>query len=333
MEHSVIRSWARTLFVGTFAAMAAVASAHAAGYPDRPVTLIVPYPPAGTTDIAARELANIMQEHLGQGIVVENRPGGSGAVGMSAVASSKADGYTLGLGTIGTQSINEFLYKDRNYDPGKNFTSIALVMTTPNIIAVRTESEIKDLADLISRAKAAKAKGQELSYGTPGVGSSVHLGSAYFEQEARVDMLHVPFRGAVQSIPAAIGGQVDMVMDNLPSSLAQVKDGSKLRGIAITGKERSPAVPDIPTIDESGLPGFDVTAWFALYAPAGTPQDVVDVLIKAARASLESPALKEKFTSLGAQAGTLFGEDLVAFEKKERERWSALISARNITVE
>src|SRR5690606_14422729 len=149
------------------------------------------------------------------------------------------------------------------YDPGKNFTSIALVMTTPNIIAVRTDSEIKDLADLIATAKAAKAKGQELSYGTPGVGSSVHLGSAYFEQEAGVDMLHVPFRGAVQSIPAAIGGQVDMVMDNLPSSLAQVKDGSKLRGIAITGKERSPAVPDIPTIDESGLPGFDVTAWFA----------------------------------------------------------------------
>lgn len=314
-------------------ALAGSLSAHAAPYPDRSITLIVPYPPGGTTDISARNLADAMQKQLNQTIVVENRAGAGGVIGMGVVAHSKPDGYTLGLGTIGTQSINQFLYKDMSYSPEKDLASIALVITTPNVIAVNASSKIKTVSDLIAAAKDAKAKDKEMSYASPGVGSSVHLTGAYFEQEAGIHLLHVPFKGASQSIPAVVGGQVNVLFDNLPSSLAQIKDGSRLRGIAVTSAQRSPAIPNIPTVAESGLPGFDVTAWFGLYAPAGTPQPIIDKLITAAKAALESPELKTKFASFGAHAGTLFGADFTNFEHKERARWGKLIKDRHITTQ
>lgn len=320
------------LSLATFITFAGIAAAHAATYPDRPITLIVPYPPGGTTDISARTLANVMQKQLKQTIVIENRAGAGGSIGMGVVAHAKPDGYTLGLGTIGTQSINHFLYKDMSYDPATAFVPIALVITTPNVIAVGANSNIKTLAELIATAKKAK-DGKKLSYASPGIGSSVHLTAAYFEQSAGIEMLHVPYKGAGQSIPAAMGGQVDVLLDNLPSSLAQLKDGSRLRGIAVTSAQRSPAMPNIPTVAESGLPGFDVTAWFGLYAPAGTPKPVVDTLIDAAKKALDAPELKAKFVSLGAQAGTLLGSDLAAFEHDERERWSKLIKERHITAQ
>ena len=272
-----------------------------------------------------------MQKQLKQTIVVENRAGAGGVIGMGVVAHAKPDGYTLGLGTIGTQSINQFLYKDMSYNPEKDLAPIALVITTPNVIAVPAASKIKTVADLIAAAKAAKDK--ELSFASPGVGSSVHLTGAYFEQEAGIHLLHVPFKGASQSIPAVVGGQVNILIDNLPSSLAQIKDGSRLRGVAVTSAQRSPAIPNIPTVAESGLPGFDVIAWFGLYAPAGTPKPVIDKLIAAARHALESPEVKAKFISFGAEAGTLFGSDLGAFQHKEAERWSKVIKDRHITTQ
>ncbi len=304
-----------------------IATAHAA-YPERPVTLIVPYPPAGTTDIAARTMAQAMEAKLGQTIVIENRAGAGGSIGMGVVARAKPDGYTIGMGTIGTQTINQFLYADMPFDPEKDFVPIALVVTTPNIIAVNAKSDIKSLADLIAKAKASKE--EKLTYATPGIGSSVHLTGAYLEQVAGIDMLHIPFKGVSGSLPALIGGQVDILLDNLPSTLAQVQDGSKIRGIAVTSAERLASVPDIPTVAESGIPDFDVTAWFALYAPKGTPKEAVDKLIAAAQGALASPELQAKFVSLGAQAGTLVGDELAAFEAKERERWSKLIKDRNI---
>ncbi len=307
--------------------LATIATAHAA-YPERPVTLIVPYPPAGTTDIAARTMAQAMEAKLGQTIVIENRAGAGGSIGMGVVARAKPDGYTIGMGTIGTQTINQFLYDDMPFDPEKDFVPIALVVTTPNIIAVNAKSDIKSLADLIAKAKANKE--DKLTYATPGIGSSVHLTGAYLEQVAGIDMLHIPFKGVSGSLPALIGGQVDILLDNLPSTLAQVQDGSKIRGIAVTSAKRLASVPDIPTVAESGIADFDVTAWFALYAPKGTPKEAVDKLIAAAQGALASPELQAKFVSLGAQAGTLVGDELAAFEAKERERWSKLIKDRNI---
>lgn len=311
----------------SFAVLAAAATAQAA-YPDRPITLVVPYPPAGTTDIASRTVAQAMEAKLGQTIVVENRAGAGGNIGMAYVARAKPDGYTIGMGTIGTQSINQFLYKDMPFDPEHDLVPIALVLTTPNVIAVNAQSKIKTMQDLIAAAKAAKDK--KLSYASPGVGSSVHLTGAYLEQVAGIEMLHVPYKGVSGSLPALIGGQVDVLMDNLPSTLAQIKDGSKIRGIAVTSAKRSASIPDVPTVAESGLKGVDVTAWFALYAPKGTPPEAVNKLIDAAKDALKSAPLQAKFVSLGAETGTLVGDDLKAFEAKERERWSALIKDRNI---
>lgn len=329
MKHNTpLRRRFKQLAYAVAATLATVVTAHAAAYPDHPVTLVVPYPPAGTTDIAARTMAQAMEAELGQTIVVENRAGAGGSIGMGVVARAKPDGYTIGMGTIGTQTINQFLYTDMPFDPEKDFVPIALVVTTPNIIAVNAKSDIKTLADLIAKAKAGKE--EKLTYASPGIGSSVHLTGAYLEQAAGVEMLHIPFKGVSGSLPALIGGQVDILLDNLPSTLAQVKDGSKIRGIAVTSAERSPSAPDIPTVAESGIANFDVTAWFALYAPKGTPQEAVDKLIAAAKGALASPELQAKFVSLGAQAGTLLGDDLAAFERTERARWSKLIKDRNI---
>ncbi|WP_237173722.1 Bug family tripartite tricarboxylate transporter substrate binding protein [Paracandidimonas lactea] len=289
--------------------------------------MIVPYPPGGTTDIAARTVAQAMEKSLGQTVVVENRAGAGGSIGMGQLARAKPDGYTLAMGTIGTQSINQYLYKDLPYDPEKDFSPIALVLTTPNVIAVNASSDIKNMSDLIKAAKK-----QKLSFASPGVGSSVHLTGNYFEQIAGIEMLHVPFKGASASMPAVIGGQVDVLFDNLPSSLAQIKDGSKLRGIAVTSAKRSPSVPDIPTVAEGGL-DMDVNAWFALYAPAGTPSDVMSKLIAATKDALATASVRKKFESVGATAGTFTGKELTAFEQAERARWSKLITDRHITAQ
>ncbi|CAM4025932.1 Bug family tripartite tricarboxylate transporter substrate binding protein [Bordetella muralis] len=306
-----------------------VSTAHADTYPDRPITLIVPYPAGGTTDLAARTIAQAMGPFLKQSIVVDNRAGAGGNIGMGMLKRANPDGYTIAMGTIGTQTINQFLYSDMPYDPAKDFDSLAMVFTAPNVIAVRQDSELKTVQDLVASAKQRKDK--PLSYASPGVGSSVHLTGAYLEQAAAIDMLHVPFKGVSGSMPALIGGQIDVLMDNLPSTISQLKDGSRVRALAVTSAQRSPSLPDVPTVAESGLKGFDVTAWFALYAPAGTPDAVQATLIDAATRALATPAVKEQLSSLGAKAGTLTGKDLAAFEQTERQRWSQLIKERNIT--
>lgn len=310
------------------ASLSVTFSAHAA-FPDKPVTLIVPYPPGGTTDIAARTIAQAMEPFLGQTIVVDNRAGAGGSIGMGVVARAKPDGYTVGMGTIGTQSINQYLYNDLPFNAEKDFSPIALVVSTPNVIAVRNESEIKSMADLIAKAKAAGK--DQLTYASPGIGSSVHLTGAYLEQVAGIEMLHIPFKGVSASLPALIGGQVDILMDNLPSTLSQLQDGSRVRALAVTSVKRSPSLPNVPTVAEAGLKDFDVTAWFALYAPAGTPNEAMDKWIDAARKALATDTVKQKFESLGATPGTLFGAELKAFEAQERQRWSQLIKERNIT--
>ena len=214
-------------------------------------------------------------------MLVENRPGAGGNIGMAYVARAKADGYTLGLGTIGTQSINPFLYANMTFDPARDFVPIALVSTTPNVIAVSARSPYRTVADIIQAAR--RNPERKLTYASPGVGSSVHLTGAYFEAMAGISMLHVPFKGTSASLPAVAGGQVDLLFDNLPGALAQIQNGGLVRGVAVTSAARDPSAPALPTVAESGLPGFDVTAWFALYAPRDTPEPVVRQLIEAAR--------------------------------------------------
>ena len=320
------RAAVRALIAACMATLAA--QAGAAGYPEHPVTVVVPYPPGGAADIVGRAIAHAMQPHLKQTVLVENRPGAGGNVGMTYVTRSKPDGYTLGLGTIGTQSINQFLYADMPYDPGRDLVPVALVSTTPNVLAVSARSPYRTLADVIEAAR--QRKDNKLTYASPGVGSSVHLTGAYFEAVAGISLLHVPFKGTSASLPAVAGGQVDLLFDNLPGALAQIKDGSLVRGIAITSAQRDPSVPDLPTFAEAGVAGFDVTAWFALYAPRGTPQPVVEQLVAAARQGLQAPELARQFGAMGARPGDKFGAQLGQFEQAERQKWGELIKQRGI---
>jgi tripartite-type tricarboxylate transporter receptor subunit TctC len=306
-------------------------SASAQSYPTRPVTLVVPYPAAGAADIFGRAIAQAMEEPLKQSVIVENRPGAAGNVGMTYVARSKPDGYVIGLGTIGTQTINQFLYPEMQFDPARDLVPIALVATTPNVLSVSVNSPWKTLQDVIDAARAAKDK--KLTYGTPGIGSSPHLTAAYFEAVTGIELLHVPFKGLSASLPALVGGNIDLLFDNLSGSIGPINEGSRLRGIAVTSAQRSPLAPNLPTFAESGAPGFDVTAWFALYVAKGTPQPIVDTLIAAARTGLQTEKIKQSYVRLAANPGTLFGPDLAAFEQAERAKWGKLIKDRGIKAE
>ncbi|MFY3131854.1 Bug family tripartite tricarboxylate transporter substrate binding protein [Achromobacter ruhlandii] len=334
MTHSLhSRAGRRALAAAALAVLAAapIPAVQAAGYPEHPVTVVVPYPPGGGADIFGRAIANALQPALKQTVLVENKPGAGGNIGMAYVARAKADGYTLGLGTIGTQTINQFLYSNMTFDPERDLVPIALVSTTPNVIAVSAKSPYRTVADVIQAAR--QSRDRKLTYASPGVGSSVHLTGAYFEAMAGVTMLHVPFKGTSASLPAVAGGQVDLLFDNLPGALAQIKDGNLVRGVAVTSAARDPSLPDLPTVAESGLPGFDVTAWFALYAPRGTPEPVVRQLIEAARSGLATSAIATNFAIMGARPGTLFGADLAAFERQERAKWGGLIKDKGITAQ
>ncbi len=320
----------RTLVVATVMTGlgAVVPAAQAQDFPTKALTVVVPYPAAGAADIFGRSIAAAMEDALKQTVVVENKPGAGGNLGMTYVARSKPDGYTIGLGTIGTQSINQFIYPEMLFDPEKDLIPIALVSTTPNVLVVSATSPWKNLGDVIKAAREAKDK--KLTYGTPGIGSSPHLTGAYFEAMTGVELLHVPFKGVSASMPALIGGQIDLLFDNLPGSINQIKDGSRVRGIAVTSSERSPFAKDLPTFAESGVTGFDVTAWFAIYVAKGTPQPIVDKLIAAARTGLKTEKVAQAYERLAATPGNLFGPDLAAFEKSERQKWGKLVKDREI---
>ncbi|KAG1197399.1 hypothetical protein G6F35_012821 [Rhizopus arrhizus] len=247
--------------VAAAATLALSAAASAQAWPARPITLIVPFPPGGTTDIFARTIAQHMRPALGESIVVENKPGAAGNLGVAAAARAQPDGYTIVLGSVGTQTVNQFLYGNIGFNPATDLVPLGMIASTPNVMAVAAGSPWRNLDDVM---KAVKKDPGKYSYASPGIGSSVHLTGAYFESLAGLQMLHVPFKGSSAAIPAVIGGQVDILMDNLPSSMAALKPGGRLRGIAVTSAERSPAAPDLPTMAEAGLPGFEVTAWSGL---------------------------------------------------------------------
>jgi len=310
-----------------------LSSVLAQDFPTRPITLVVPYPAAGAADMFGRSMALALEEAFKQTVVVENRPGAGGNVGMTYVSRAKPDGYTIGLGTIGTQTINQFIYPAMQFDPEKDLQPIALVSTTPNSLAVAATSSWKTLQDVIDAARQANAQGKKLTYGTPGIGSSVHLTGAYFEAMTGVELLHIPFKGVSGSMPALIGGQIDLLFDNLPGSINPINEGTRIRGIGVTSAQRSPLAPNLPTFDESGVKGFDVTAWFAIYAPKGTPQPIMDKLIEAAKVGLKSQKIIAQYEKMAATPGNLFGTDLAAFEKSERQKWGKLVNDRGIKAE
>jgi tripartite-type tricarboxylate transporter receptor subunit TctC len=300
---------------------------HAQAFPNKPLRFIVPYPPGGGTDILGRALGQIIGESVGQPVIVENRPGANGAVGSDIVAKSAADGYTVGFAGSSTHVLNPLLYK-LNYDPVTDFTPITTVATTAFVIIVKPDSELKSLGNLLAQARANPGK---LSYGSFGNASAGHLAAEMFKYTAKVDMVHVPYKGSAPGQMDVMGGVIPLMFSDM-SAMPHVKSG-KLRALAVTGPKRLAAYPDIPTVAEAGVPGYDAQGWFAVYAPAGVPRPVLDRLNAEFVKALANPGLRERLTGLGLEPSTTTPEGLAALMRADREKWVKLIAEAKIKAE
>ena len=303
-------------------ALAGVPAAVAQAYPAKTVKIVVPYPPGGTNDSVARLLAQRLTDKLGQPFIVENKAGASGNLGAEMVARSPADGYTLLLVTMG-HSIHPSLYKNLRYDIRKDLAPVTSLSTGPVVLMVNPGLGINNVHDLIARAK---AKPGALNFSSAGNGSSTHLGMEYFNSLAGIKMTHIPFNGSAPAMMDVIANNSQVVMDLMFSASAQVK-GGKLKAIAQTGLKRSPAMPDVPTVAESGLPGFDLSVWNGLMAPAGTPRDVIAELNAAIRKEVESPEFRERLAAQGYEPMVGTPEQFGKLIDSDIERWSKVVKS------
>ena len=321
---------ARRGFVLGAAALAAPALlcvARADTYPSRHVRLVVPFPPGGAVDNAARIIANRLSEMWGQQMVVENKGGAGGNIAAMSVLNSDADGYTVFIASIG-HAINQFIYKSMGYDPVADFAPVTLMCVYPNIMAVPNSSPDHSVPEFIARAKANPGK---VTYCSSGVGTSLHLCGELFKRMAGVEITHIPYRGAAPALNDLIPGRVDAIFANFPSTLPYVQSG-RLRGLAVTTAQRQPEVPDLPAIAEI-VPGYDVSSWFALFVAAKTPSEIVAKLNRDAVEALNTPSVKEHYAKLGAQVVASTPAVLAAHLKSEMERWGPIIKAAGITID
>ncbi|KNY08236.1 ABC transporter substrate-binding protein [Achromobacter piechaudii] len=316
----------RWLAAGVVAA-AIAAPAHAA-WPDRPITLIIPAAPGGTTDISARLIADKLAGKLGQQIIVENRAGAAGIIGAQTLARAKPDGYTLLMGNIGPNAINYALYKTLPYQPA-DFAPVTLVISVPNVLVVNAASPVRSVADLQAQARRDPT---QLSFGSSGAGQSPHLSGELFKQRAGVAGTHIPYKGAGPAVAALLGQQFTFMIDNLPSSMPYIQSG-KLRALAVTSDQRLAELPDVPTMAEAGVRDMVVTAWFGLIAPAGTPPEVIDKLYAATRDVVRSPDISGRFKSMGGQAGGNTPAEFSAFIDQERARWKQIVDTAGLAQE
>jgi len=306
----------------------AMAGPALAAWPERPLTLIVPASPGGTTDIAARLIADKLAAKLGQQVIVENRAGAAGIIGAQALARAKPDGYTLLMGNIGPNAINYALYKTLPYKPA-DFAPVTLVISVPNVLVVNEASPARSVADLLALARRDPGK---VSFGSSGSGQSPHLSAELFKQRAGIGGTHVPYKGAGPAVAALLGQQFTFMIDNLPSSMPYIQSG-KLRALAVTSARRLAELPDVPTMTEAGVPDMVVTAWFGLVAPAGTPATVIDTLYAATRDVVRSPDITERFRAMGGQAGGNTPAEFAAFIDQERARWKQIVDTAGIAQE
>ncbi|WP_251375135.1 tripartite tricarboxylate transporter substrate binding protein [Polynucleobacter sp. MWH-UH35A] len=300
--------------------------AAAQEWPAKPIKWIVPFPPGGAMDVIARALADSSSKSLGQTIFVENKPGAGGNIGAELVARSEADGYTMMITSIG-MATNKFLYPKLAYDPVRDFAPVSLIAIVPNVLVTNaTQPNVKTVAEVIANAKAQPGK---LTYASAGNGTSIHLAGEVFTSLAKIDMQHIPYKGSGPAVTDLLGGQVNYMFDSITSAKPHIASG-KLRAIGLTTAKRSKSLPGVPTIAESGLPGYDVTPWFAVFVPANTPKPVIKKLNSALIASMNTQAIKEKFESIGAEPIGSSPEEMAIYLNKEIERWGKVISANNI---
>ena len=305
-----------------------------AAWPNKPVRIVVPFAPAGTTDILARALAPELSKVFGQAFVIDNKPGAGGNLGSDAIAKSAPDGYNLLMGTVGTHAINAALYPKMPFDPVRDFVPVVLVAGVPNVLVINPAKAdaygVKTVADLIRYAKANPGK---LNMASSGNGTSIHLSGELFKSMTGTFMLHFPYRGSGPALLDLIGGTMDVMFDNLPSALPHIKSG-KLRALGVTSAQRSAALPDVPTIAEAGpVKGFDASSWFGLFAPAGTPTEIVARINQETAKAFQSPAFKERLLSQGAIPGGQPPAEFAKFIAAETAKWAQVVKVSGAKVD
>ena len=307
---------------------AGFAQAGAAAFPSKPIHIVVTFTTGGAPDILARLIGEKLQTTWGQPVVIDNKPGAGGNTGADAVAKAPPDGHTIVVGTVGTHSINGALYTKMPYDMVKDFAPITLLATTPNMLVVHNDVPAKNLKEFIDLGK----KAGKMSFASSGSGTSIHVSGELFKTMTGIDMEHIPYKGRASAIPDLLGGRVTMMFDNMPSSLPLVKEG-KLRALGVTSAQRSAAAPDIPTIAEQGLPGFEAVSWFALFAPANTPAPIVDKLQAEVSSILKSPEISKRLAEIGLDPVGGSPADLAGYQKREITKWTKVVKDSGATAE
>ncbi|WP_439596351.1 Bug family tripartite tricarboxylate transporter substrate binding protein [Falsiroseomonas sp.] len=315
--------------LGAALTMALAAPAFGQTWPTRPLRIVVPFPPGGSTDVLARRLAERLTVSLGQTVVVENRPGAGGTVGADAVAKSPPDGHTLLMGVTGSNAIAGSLFRNLPYDPANAFAPVSRLVSAPLILVVNKDVPATDLQGYIAEARAA---GGGMTYATPGNGTSMHLTGVMFSQAARVDLTHVPYRGSAQALTDLIAGQVKSSFADFLVVLPQVRAGA-IRPIAVTSLERHPLLPEVPTMAEAGLRGFNAASWQGLFAPAGTPAEVLAKLHAEVARAMQSPEIKDSFASQGFLVEATTPADFDAFVRAEVAKWAVVVREGRVTLD
>ncbi|TMH19728.1 MAG: tripartite tricarboxylate transporter substrate binding protein [Betaproteobacteria bacterium] len=298
-------------------------------YPAKALRLIVPFPPGGPADALARLVGDKLSASLGKAVVVDNRPGAGGNIGMELGARSAPDGYTLVLAPAGNLTVNPFLYRNVPYDVGRDFAPVTVIAAVPNVLVVHPSVPAKSVAELVRHAKAHPGT---LNYSSPGNGSGAHLAGELFKSMTGVDIVHIPFNGIAPAVTAVVGGQVQIMFAGAPSALPQVKAG-RLVALGVASPKRIAAAPDLPTLAESGLPGFDVTSWYSIVVPSGTPNDIIAKLRSEIASALTQPDIQEKLAGLGAEPIGNTPAEFAAMLKVETAKWGKIVKDANIQVE
>lgn len=307
--------------------LAANASVAAESFPTRPITLIVPHSAGGTSDILARTVAAEASKALGQSIIVENKAGANGSIAAKTVATSAPDGYTLLLATASTHGINPSLYKKLSYDPIKEFAPVTLLATVPNVLVVNKSVPAKSVQELIA---AIKANSGAYNMASAGAGTPGHLAGEMFKEQAGLEFVHIPYKGGSPALADLIGGQVQFLFTTIPGAISHIK-ANTLRALAVTSPRRSPALPDVPTMAESGLPGFQAISWHGIVAPAGTPDATINTLNRALTQALSTPEVQQRLKEEGAEAAGLSPKDFGAFIQQEIKTWAKAVEASGAT--
>ena len=300
-----------------------------AAFPTKPIRLIVPFPPGGGTDILSRLVAQKLTESTKWTVVPDNRAGAGGTIGLTEAAKAAPTGYDLVMGQKDNMVVGSWLYKNLPWDPTKDFSAVAHIAYTPVIIATGVNSRFKTLADVVAAAKAAP---DTITYGSPGNGTTIHLAGDLFEKAAGIKIRHVPYKGSNPAMMDALAGNIDLLVSSVPSAMAQIKAG-KLRPLAVTSAKRSSSLPDVPTVAEQGFKDFDVTTWYGVFAPAGTPKDIVNTLNAEVNKLLATPEMKDAIHAQGAEPQAMTPEQFGALLKADHQKWRGIVQGSGVTLE